>query len=442
MQTTTTSELLEPKNQAFYVAILAGGAADMYRWTRKRLRGEGIDLVIHWDPDARVTSVPGHVDFVLFFKEFAGKIEPQVMNAARRAGVPVIRTIRKWATMREDLEHHGVLGKCAALPEEGEAAVPAPAELEPEEAEQEAEKAIGAARARAEAAQAKADAERRRVEEERAAAAERARQHAERQKAMGIVLPAVPPLLAAREAELKRQEEADAEMAALALAAEGDDDDEDRALDPRRGSRRGKKEERMANVKDGAKTNGSPTPEAPATGPSAGLLLMLTKHLRAMGDDELVAAVPVATLARVVRALSDEALLAAAEGYAVKALESAFARPARRERAAAPAAVAPKAAAPAPARSSGREAPQRERVYRALAELAGTGACRVEQIRAHLDAEGNAINSCLRMLREEGRAFQAGWATSSRWALTQEAADRAVEAAGGSSRAPGSNRKR
>ena len=47
MTNATAHDLLEPKNRTFYVAILAGGPADMYRWTRKRLRREDIDLIIH-----------------------------------------------------------------------------------------------------------------------------------------------------------------------------------------------------------------------------------------------------------------------------------------------------------------------------------------------------------------------------------------------------------
>lgn len=438
------SELIEPKNRTFYVAILAGGCADMYRWTRRKLRREGIDLIIHWDPDdARVTGIPGHVDFVLFFKEFAGKLEPRVVSAARRFDVPIIRTIRKWATMQEDLTRWNLLGMCSALPDDAEdVTVP---EEEPADTEEQEAREIAVAEARAKAAQAKDDEEKKRRDEERAAADERARRHEEQRRAMGLPPPARSYLEELREREAREADHQRAIDEACRLALEENPVAPGAVpvrapavavAAPTPMSTPDPEEKPMQKIsppppmpiKNGAVHH--PVPDAahavaPAPPEEFGpaLVGMVASHLRGLTDAALLAAIPPAALATFVRGLGDAALVDAGKDYARRMMTQAFGG----------ATPGPSLVATAPPRpSSGREAPERERVYQGL--IATTtrlgGAATLGDIARDLREKVTyPISAQLRELRKEGLAFQTGAARSSFWALSQVAADRAYKRA-------------
>jgi hypothetical protein len=96
---------LEPKtNAATTIALLVGGVADVYREVRKKLfKNKNIDLKYHFEWKAQ--DIPKDVTLIIIVVDMINhNLENIVVEAAKRAGVPFVRTSRKWAVMSQAIE--------------------------------------------------------------------------------------------------------------------------------------------------------------------------------------------------------------------------------------------------------------------------------------------------------------------------------------------------
>jgi hypothetical protein len=103
---------LKPKNGKYFVALLAGGPPDVAREIRGRLSDSRNILVkYHWDYQKSHDFqgvVSGDVDMVLLLKDMIGHANSDLAHkAAKEAGIPLIRTQRKWAIMGMTLMKYG-----------------------------------------------------------------------------------------------------------------------------------------------------------------------------------------------------------------------------------------------------------------------------------------------------------------------------------------------
>lgn len=103
-----------PKNGLYRIAHLAGGPEDVAREIRERLRERGIFVRDHsdWDKERSFTGpIKKDVDLVIILTDMIGHpSEAQISLAARKAGIPFVRTQRKWTRLSQALRMRGFLG--------------------------------------------------------------------------------------------------------------------------------------------------------------------------------------------------------------------------------------------------------------------------------------------------------------------------------------------
>ena len=112
---------LTPKNSRHLIVLLAGGPADRAREIKQALADRrGVDAKYHWDyerPHEFSRPIPQDVDLVILLKTMISHpLHDLVMRAAKKAGVPVVRTSHKWGVMDLALRQRFRITKLPPLP--------------------------------------------------------------------------------------------------------------------------------------------------------------------------------------------------------------------------------------------------------------------------------------------------------------------------------------
>lgn len=120
-KTYKASSIPAPKNGQYHVALLVGGPADIARELRERLaRERGVLVKYHMEwkrPRAFQSPIKRDVDVVIILTDMLGHPdEALVVKTAKSAGVPFIRTQRKWATLGSALSARGIGPSNALVP--------------------------------------------------------------------------------------------------------------------------------------------------------------------------------------------------------------------------------------------------------------------------------------------------------------------------------------
>ena len=86
--------------------LLVGGPEDRYRELKEDLMArKEIDLSWHWEWDRNVKALPKDCEFVVILTDMAGHgLIEQGAGAAKRNGVPFVRTTQKWSQMEAHLD--------------------------------------------------------------------------------------------------------------------------------------------------------------------------------------------------------------------------------------------------------------------------------------------------------------------------------------------------
>jgi hypothetical protein len=123
-----------PKNGSDFVGLLGGGPGDIYRELRVKLDQDGIRLEHHREYGRSHTGqgpIPNNVDLVILLIDMLGhSAERGLIVAAKRAGVPYIRSTRKMSTLLPQLIAKGFVDRAESTsraPRGGVAPLPAPA---------------------------------------------------------------------------------------------------------------------------------------------------------------------------------------------------------------------------------------------------------------------------------------------------------------------------
>ena len=86
--------------------LLVGGPEDRFRELKEDLMArKEIDLCWHWEWDRNVKALPKECEFVVILTDMAGHgLIEQGAGAAKRNGVPFVRTTQKWSQMEPHLD--------------------------------------------------------------------------------------------------------------------------------------------------------------------------------------------------------------------------------------------------------------------------------------------------------------------------------------------------